>query len=321
TSEKKTLHSAISFSGISSSTLNIALAKGSDTLVDGASHLAKRLGVSDLVIGLTVIAIGTSAPEFAVSAVASMNSNDSISLGNVVGSNIFNLGFILSICAISCTITVSKELFYRDGIVLCASASLLIFFCTTHHTISRTEGFIMMLALISYICLLVFSEQRQAKTNSTNTCSEMQSSVLSCVNKIILGLFLLLCSSKALVELASLAALRLGISEWIVGITIVAAGTSLPELMTAITSIAKGKQDIGIGNLIGSDIFNLLGVLGLAACIKPIQISPESYNAATILLFSIVVLLGMMRTQWKLSKREGFILFLISCTRWGLSFL
>lgn len=299
----------------------VALSKGADLLVEGASALARRLKVSDLVIGLTVIAFGTSAPEFAVSGIASYQGSDSISLGNVVGSNIFNLGFILAICALSATLTVSKELFYRDGMILLTSVVLLASFSYTESTISRLEGITLMACLISYVILLIVSERRKASPSTTSERQDELPRVLTCTFKIILGLILLLGGSQVLVELATFAAQKLGISEWIIGITIVATGTSLPELVTALTSLKKGKQDIGVGNLIGSDIFNILGVLGLSSFIKPIQVSAESQNAVFILVASILVLLAMMRSSWQLGRNKGIILMLISMLRWGLNIL
>jgi cation:H+ antiporter len=291
-----------------------ALWGGAVLVVDSAIKIAKKLGMSELVIGLTVVAIATSAPEFAVSISAAVAGQSSISVGNVVGSNIFNLGFILGIVALFSVMTISKELLYRDASVLFTGVVLLAIFFNDLK-LSQIEGLILLVYLFLYILFLIkkgSSEKQEINTGEFRWKD---------IPLFLTGIILIISGGHFLVNSATLIAREFGVSEWIIGITIVAGGTSTPELATSIVAVSKKRYGISAGNLIGSDIFNLFGVLGLAAVIRPLQIMSNEYTSILIMTASILLLMLMMRTRWKLSKTEGIILLLTAIFRWSYDFI
>ncbi|MGE3800246.1 MAG: calcium/sodium antiporter [Candidatus Kapaibacterium sp.] len=287
-----------------------ALWKGADLVVESSAHIAKRFGVSQLVIGLTVVAFGTSAPEFAVTLIAALNDQPNISVGNVVGSNIFNLGFILGGVAIVRTITTSKNLVYRDGLVLFGATLLLLFFIIDLN-FERWEGITMMMLLVLYLAFLIFRKDEEL----VDDVPEGDFSWVD-IGKLVGGLVLILAGGHFFVGSAVNLARFLGMSEWAIGVTIVAAGTSAPELATSLVAAFRGKYGLSAGNLIGSDLFNMLGVLGLAGTISPMQVHPESQNSLYMLCALVFVVVVMMRTGWTVSRTEGIILVLVNLIRW-----
>ncbi len=286
---------------------------GAVWVVDSASRISQRLGISELVIGLTVVAFGTSAPEFAVSITAAVRGQADISIGNVVGSNIFNLGFILGGVAIFKAIKTTPKLVYRDGIILIVTTFLLLIFLWDSK-IERWEGMILLAALLSYLLLLFFKKETLDEEVPHGAFRWFDIPLL------ILGLILIVGGGHFLVESASSLARSMGISEWVIAVTIVAAGTSTPELATSIVAVYKGKYGLSAGNLIGSDLFNLLGVLGLAATIRPMQIDPHSYIEIVLLSALVVTVVVMMRTGWRISRTEGAFLVVINLIRWITNF-
>lgn len=289
---------------------------GAVWVVDSATHIAKKFGISQLVIGLTVVAIATSLPEFAVTVSAAIKGQAAISVGNVVGSNIFNLGIILGIVAIFGNVKISKILLSRDGSLLIITGLLLLLFFWDH-TLSRIEGILLALTLLIYIITLI-----KQKTN-IELDEEIPEGDFKAVDilKLILGVAVIIVSANYLVEAASDIARVFGVSEWTIGITIVAAGTSMPEFATSIVALIKGRNDISVGNLIGSDLFNLLGVLGTASIIRPLSLTANEYIGLILLAVSYVFLLIMMRTGWKISRFEGIVLILIALLRWSWEFI
>ncbi len=289
---------------------------GAVWVVDSATHIAKKFGISQLVIGLTVVAIATSLPEFAVTVSAAIKGQAAISVGNVVGSNIFNLGIILGIVAIFGNVKISKILLSRDGSLLIITGLLLLLFFWDH-TLSRIEGILLALTLLIYIITLI-----KQKTN-IELDEEIPEGDFKAVDilKLILGVAVIIVSANYLVEAASDIARVFGVSEWTIGITIVAAGTSMPEFATSIVALIKGRNDISVGNLIGSDLFNLLGVLGTASIIRPLSLTSNEYIGLILLAVSYVFLLVMMRTGWKISRFEGIVLILIALLRWSWEFI
>ena len=289
---------------------------GAVWVVDSATHIAKKFGISQLVIGLTVVAIATSLPEFAVTVSAAIKGQAAISVGNVVGSNIFNLGIILGIVAIFGNVKISKILLSRDGSLLIITGLLLLLFFRDH-TLSRIEGILLALTLLIYIITLI-----KQKTN-IELDEEIPEGDFKAVDilKLILGVAVIIVSANYLVEAASDIARVFGVSEWTIGITIVAAGTSMPEFATSIVALIKGRNDISVGNLIGSDLFNLLGVLGTASIIRPLSLTANEYIGLILLAVSYVFLLIMMRTGWKISRFEGIVLILIALLRWSWEFI
>ncbi|MHC5020550.1 MAG: calcium/sodium antiporter [Planctomycetota bacterium] len=251
----------------------IAIAKGADWLVESAARMAKKFGISELVIGLTVVAFGTSAPEFAVSVGQALQDKPEIALGNVIGSNVFNLGFILGGCAAVRAIITTPTMVYRDGGLLVA-ATAFIAIAMYDGALDRWEGIVMMCALVAY---LLYLWKKRAPLDD----EELPDEPASWIDPVlfVVGVTGVVGGAHFLVESAIFFAHEFGVSEWVISVTIVAAGTSLPEFATSMAAIIKGRYGISAGNLIGSDLFNLLGVLGLTAIIMPIRPSAAAYSS------------------------------------------
>ena len=277
--------------------------------------MARKFGLSDLVIGLTVVAIATSAPEFAVTVSAAFRGQSAISVGNIVGSNIFNLGFILGFVAIVSPIAIPKVLFKREGFLLVGTGVLLLIFFYDL-TLTLIEGIILATILLTYVISII----KHGGEVDEDEIPEGDFKVLD-IPRFILGVTIIIVSANFLVESASEIARIFGISEWIIGITIVAAGTSMPELATSIVAVAKKRHAISAGNLIGSDLFNMLGVLGVASIMKPLSIGNPEYISLIILAVTLLIILSMMRTGWKISRVEGILLILIAIFRWSFDFM
>ena len=305
------MHTIIDIAVIIASIL--ALWWGAVWLVDSASRIAKRLGVSELIIGLTIVAMGTSAPEFAVTVGAALKGQANISVGNVVGSNIFNLGFILGGVAMVRAIKTTRTLVYRDGIFMIGITFLLLFFLRDL-TMTRWEGAIFMALLAAYIVLLIYQREAAGEDLAEGDFQWLD------IPRLLGGLALVVGGGHFLVESASNLARTMGVSEWVIGVTIVAAGTSAPELVTSLIAVLRGHYGMSAGNLIGSDIFNLLGVLGLAAILEPMKIDPRAYSSLFILSGMVILVIILLRTGWKLSRWEGGLLVLINIIRWVMDF-
>ena len=297
----------------------LMLWKGADWLVDSAAEIAHTLKVSDLIIGLTVVAFGTSAPEFAVTISAAITKQTDISIGNVIGSNIFNLGFILGGTAIIRPISTNKKMFDRDGLFLLMVTAFIFFLFfgfngwTPDDTFSRPEGFILFSLLIGYVVFLFL------KKDPPEEVSPNKANILSYAFFFI-GLISIVLGGHLMVTHASNIARFYGISDWVIAVTIVAAGTSAPEFATSIAAAIKGRHGIAIGNLIGSDLFNLLGVLGLAGVINPSVITKDIFDSVFILVLMVGLTLLLIRTRWHISRAEGALLVSINLIRWYFDF-
>lgn len=287
---------------------------GAVWVVDSASRIAKRLGLSDLVIGLTVVAIATSAPEFSVTITAAMIDKSSISVGNVIGSNIFNLYFIMGLLALFGTVTTNSKIVYRDGSVLILSSLMLLFFLRDN-VLDRWEGIVLFGSLIVYIIVLILAKEKPEEIVEADRIFKWYY-----IPQLIFGVAVIVIAGEYFVKSASDIARIVGISEWTIGVTIVAAGTSAPEMATSIVALTKGKVGISAGNLIGSDIFNLYGVLGLAGIIRPLPIDPNAYTSIIVLFAAILLFVVFMRTGYKVSKTEGVLLLIIVAIRWYFDF-
>ena len=270
-------------------------------------------------IGLTVVAFGTSAPEFAVTIRAAITHQTEISIGNVVGSNIFNLGFILGGTAFLRPVQITPKLLYRDGIFL-MSVTFLIYLILfglngwdPTDKIEVAEGGILFLLLIGYILILFFKKEPVEAVHHQS--ANWKSYII-----FFIGLFFIVFGGHLMVEHASNLARVFGVSDWVIAVTIVAAGTSAPELATSLTAAFKGKHGMAVGNLIGSDLFNLLGVLGLAGMINPAMIQKDIYGSILILIVMVGLVLAMMRTGWEISRSEGGFLVTVNLIRWYFDF-
>ena len=288
---------------------------GGSWIVDAAARIARKIGMSELVIGLTIVAIGTSAPEFAVTIAAALNGQADISVGNVVGSNIFNLGFILGGVALVAGIPTSRKLVMRDGLMLIAATLLLLLFLFDLR-LATWEGIVLMTVLVSYVSYLI------VKRDGGDSAEELPDGDFRWLDipALIGGIALIVTSGHFLVESASEIARHFGMSEWVIGVTIVAAGTSAPELATSLMGVLRGKHGISVGNLIGSDLFNLLGVLGLAAIISPLTVESGAMGSMILLCGLVMLVVIMLRTGWKLTRFEGGLLVAINLVRWVADF-
>lgn len=278
---------------------------GAVWVVDSASRIANKLGISEIIIGLTVVAFGTSAPEFAVTLLAAVRNQANISVGNIVGSNIFNLGFIMGGVACIRAINTSRRLVFRDGIILILSSLLLIFFLQDT-SLSRPEGIILFISLFIYLIILFIKKEKLEEIIIQGPFHWYE------IPQLIVGLVFIIGGGYFLVDSASNLARLVGLSEWVIGVTIVAAGTSAPELVTSLVAIVKNKHGISAGNLVGSNLFNLLGVLGLAATIRPMTVDNEAFISIIMLTGLAVVVIFLMRTGWRISRREGIVLVLLN---------
>jgi cation:H+ antiporter len=290
----------------------VSLIFGANWLVDGASALAKKYKVSDLVIGLTIVAFGTSAPELVVNSIASVKGYSDIVLGNIVGSNNFNLFIILGLSGLILPIKVQSSTAWKEiPISLFVSVLLLFllndFLYTGTPNSSRLDGLIMLVLF----CLFLYYLFNQMKNEHQTVSTENQKSTLKICGLIIIGLGGLILGGQLVVVNSVQIANALGVSEKIIGLTIVAAGTSLPELVTSIVAATKKNSDIVIGNVIGSNIFNILLILSISSIIRPIEYNPKFNLDFLILIGGTVFLFTSMLTgqRKRLDRWEAGILF------------
>jgi len=299
-----------------------AIAIGAKFVVDAAAALADRAGVSHLVIGLTVVAVGTSAPEFGVTLVAALEGRESISVGNIVGSNIFNIGFILGGAAVVRAIPTGAIIVWRDAAVLVAATVLLFALVGLDLRLGAMDGVILFTCLILYL-VLVFRD-RHAREEAAQEVPGVEdvgrAQVWMQAGYLLLGLGVVALSSHFLVASASALARSFGVSEWVIAVTVVAAGTSVPEMATTLAGVARGHMAISAGNVIGSDIFNLLGVLGVAGMTTPMGLEPAARGSLLALTAMVLVVFVMMRSGWRVSRVEGVVLIVLAAIRWGLDF-
>jgi cation:H+ antiporter len=301
-----------------------AIAVGAKYVVDAAAVLAERMGISPLVIGLTVVAFGTSAPEFGVTLVAAFGGRDSISVGNIVGSNIFNLGFILGGAAAVRAIPTDRILVWRDAVSLVAATVVLYLLVGLDLRLGAVDGAILFLLLLAYL-FAVWSARKRGVEPVADELEEVgalpwHDSVPAQAGFLLAGFVLVALASHFLIESASALALHFGVSEWVIAVTVVAAGTSVPELATVLAGVVRGHLAMSAGNVIGSDIFNVLGVLGLAGMLQPMGLAPEARASLLALTGMVAVVLLSMRSGWRVSRLEGLLLLGLALLRWVLDF-
>lgn len=266
----------------------VLLIKGADFFVDGSSSVAKLIGVPGFVIGLTVVAMGTSAPEAAVSISAGVQGSNEIAISNVVGSNIFNLLMVAGICALIKPYKIEKEMLYRDFPVNIVVSVVLLLMALTGKILSRFNGILMLVLFIAYIAFILFVAFRNRDTQIGDDVKTM-SPVLSVV-AIVGGIAAVIFGGNLVVNNAQEIALALGWSETFIGLTIIAIGTSLPELVTSIVAAKKGESGLALGNVIGSNIFNIMLILGLSSSVNPINVD-QSAIVNLVVMISVTVLI------------------------------
>ena len=260
----------------------VVLIYGADFFVDGASKLAKRFNIPSFVIGLTICAFGTSAPELAVSVTASVSGANSLAIGNVLGSNFFNLMVVLGVCAVINPIPVTKNLLRRDYPVSIAAITLLSVFLMSDSDISRFEALILFCCLVGYMTWTIVDTKKHPELADTQEEDTQEFVAWKCALYIVGGCAAIVLGGDLVVESAKYLGGAIGMSEKLIGFTICAIGTSLPELVTSYTASKKGQNDMAMGNVIGSNIFNILCILGISGMISPISIGDANINATLL---------------------------------------
>lgn len=298
----------------------VFLMKGADFFVEGSSSIAKRLKVPSIIIGLTIVAMGTSLPETAVSVTASLANNNALAISNVVGSNIFNMMFVIGVCSVLVPICVKKETIIRDipFSLICAVMLLVFGYLAVGDKekmiLGHLDGIIFLIVFAGYILWMILNAMKARKDKQVMQLEEMEDEELKILSYpksflcIIGGAAAIAFGGNLTVDAASSIAIDLGMSQNLVGLTIVSIGTSLPELVTSIVAAKKNEVDMAVGNAIGSNIFNILMVLGIAAAISPLQLVTENIIDIMVLIgFSVVVwIFGISKK--KISRAEGIVM-------------
>ncbi|TFZ03356.1 calcium/sodium antiporter [Ramlibacter rhizophilus] len=303
----------------------IALIAGAELLVRGASKLALSFGISPLVVGLTVVAFGTSAPEVAVSIRSAYAGQVDIAMGNVVGSNIFNVLFILGVAALISPLLVARQLI-RQEVPIMLGCFVLLYLFALDGKISRFDGFAGVLLLGLYNVFLILQSRREQQRNgdeSPPAKDGWDSKLWVQLLLIAAGLALLVFGARALVDAAVALARLFGLSELVIGLTIIAAGTSLPEVAASVLAAIRGQRDIAVGNVVGSNIFNVLGVLGVSSLVAPeaLPVAPAMLNADLPVLIGIgIACLPIFFTGNVIARWEGalFLAFYVAYTAYVL---
>ena len=283
----------------------VALVKGADWFVDGTSSIAAKLGIPQLIIGLTIVAMGTSAPEAAVSITASFTGNADITIGNILGSNIMNILVILGLAALFTSIKVAKSTI-RVEIPFVIGISAVILLLGRDGMVSRLDGVILWVLFLVYMGYLFW----MAKKGNADDAEEINTNraIWKSVLLGIIGLVLIIFGSDFAVEGASRLAQMMGLSERLIGLTIVALGTSLPELCTSVAAARRGNADIAIGNIVGSNIFNILFVVGTASIVNPIPFAGAFITDSLIAIATAALLLLLTLRHKKLTRTGGIIM-------------
>lgn len=288
----------------------ILLIKGADILVDGSSAIAKKMHISEIIIGLTIVSIGTSMPELVVSTTSAIEGYSDMSVGNIIGSNICNLLLILGLSAIIKPVKFQQQTKWIENPLSIILTIIFCIMCNINQDINRTEGALLILLFILFLIYTVVMGIKSQKNEIIMQLEETKKiSTLKNIMLIILGIATLKIGGDLVVYNSEQIARILKISEKIISLTIVAIGTSLPELVTSVTAAIKGDSDIAIGNIVGSNIFNMLLIIGLSAVIKPINYN-ITYNAQIIILFigmTLMLIFPFIKPKNILSRKNGLI--------------
>ena len=281
---------------------------GADYLVKGGANIALKLKVSPLVIGLTLVAYGTSAPELVVSVDAALKGLGDVSLGNIVGSNTCNIALILGLCAVITPLQVNPKLLKFDIGIMIASAAMLTGFYVLNSGVNRWEALLFLAGCIACTFWSFYSSRKEGATTAEEDVPKAKYGMILSIIMVAGGLAALVCGAKLFVNSAVAMAQWCGVSEAVIGLTVVAVGTSLPELATSVVAAIKKEQDIAVGNVVGSNIFNILGILGVAPLINPVNTQGISYVDMGVMLFVTVLLYPVMKSGMKISRKEGCVL-------------
>ena len=280
----------------------VLLIKGADFFVDGSSSLARIMKVPSVIIGLTIVAMGTSAPEASVSVNAALAGSNDIAISNVIGSNLFNGLVVVGVCAFMTGFKTNPEILKRDmPLNIIVTAILCIMLLDRH--INHIEGIILLISMAVYIAVMVISALKNRETADECKILSLPKSLIFIIG----GLISVIFGGTLVVDNACLIAKDFGVSENFIGLTIIAIGTSLPELVTSITATRKGDSGLALGNAIGSNLFNILFILGMSATICPLNVLSESIIDCIILLVSAVILYVFARTKKTMNRWEGIV--------------
>ena len=281
--------------------------KGADALTSGGVSLARRMNIPQIVIGLTIVAMGTSMPEFCVSFVSAIKGTPDLAVGNIVGSNIFNSLFIVGCAALVAPMTILHSTVRRDIPFALVSSVMLLMMCLDS-SISRLDAAILFLFFVVFMVITVRGARQGGDAEEAQQAEEKSKSPAWAAAMIVVGLALLIGGSNVFVDNASALASSLGVSDAVIGLTIVACGTSLPELATSVVSARRGQSGIAIGNVLGSNVFNILMILGITGIIQPMQISGITSVDLSMLVASMILLWLFSYTKYTLSRWEGAVL-------------
>ncbi len=294
----------------------VVLTVGADALVRGAGALALRVGLSPLVVGLTVVAFGTSSPELAVSAEAAYTGNSAIALGNVVGSNLFNITLILGLAALIRAMTVDRALVRRDIPVMLGATVLPCLFLIDG-VVGRLEGIALLACLVGYTTVSIRASRRESRAAASGMTDDVRAAAVAArkplwwsLGLLAAGLVALVVGAGWLLDGAVGLATSVGVSPAIIGLTLVAAGTSLPELATSVVAARNGAPEIALGNVVGSNTFNGLGVLGVAAVLSPVGQGGVTWPTLGAMLAASALAFGLVAWRGRLGRAEGAVLVL-----------
>ena len=290
------------------------LIKGADAFVEGSASIARKFNVPPMIIGLTIVAMGTSAPEAAVSIASSLAGQNDMSIANVVGSNLFNLLGVLGVSAMLAQLPIAKKDLYTSGVLLLI-VSLLLAVLGLNGDLSRIDGIILLILFAVFLVNTIKSASKTEVSTKIEEGTEIAVSELEVKTEsgikttlfIILGALGIVFGGDMVVDSASAIGKSFGMSENLVGMTIVALGTSLPEFVTSLTAIKKGETELAIGNVLGSNIFNILFVLGLAATIMPLSVSAITLIDLLVLAFVTLITFICMKKTYSLNKKHGIV--------------
>lgn len=278
----------------------VLLIKGADLFVEGSSSLARILKVPSVIIGLTIVAMGTSAPEASVSINAALAGSNDIAISNVIGSNLFNGMVVVGVCAFLASFRTDPAILKRDmplNILITAVLCIMLL----DGTLSRLEGILLLIGMVAYLATMVISAIRNRETGEAVTAFSLPKSLIY----LVVGLVAVIFGGDLVVDQACIIAENFGVSQNFIGLTIIAIGTSLPELVTSITATRKGDSGLALGNAIGSNLFNILFILGMSAAISPLTVLSESILDCLLLLASGVLLFVFALTKKRMSRAEG----------------
>ncbi len=295
----------------------VLLVKGADFFVEGSSAVAKRFKVPSIIIGLTIVAMGTSAPELAVSITAGMAGNNEIAISNVIGSNMFNLLVVVGACAAILPMNVSKDILKKQFPFAMIIQALLLFFCVNkfmgntfgvvdgNNVLSRVEGIILIILFIAFMADMIITTLKSRKEAVDDEADEKQLGILLSIVYIVGGAAAIVYGGDTVVNCASEIATAFGMSQTFIGLTIVAIGTSLPELVTSLTAIKKGENDLALGNVIGSNLFNVLFVLAISTTLTPIAVLDSNIIDLVMLVVVSAIVYVFCVGKNKVSRVEG----------------